>query len=226
MEQTQLRDISPDVLRFMMTWLEDDDILSACMVDRNFNQRVCNDQYWINKIKEKHGFSSDEIERLRGDNSYLSFYVMMNRFAALGRNLESATREAVRLGDTEMAKFGVRLGASRELVLIRGIRDLRDMYPDLLVRDFFRVCQARMGMGVISPAYRDLFADKIILGFPYKGQEILFVCLKDGYFPALKPNRNLPNKDIFPMIPCCFSMSAFDTFSKNIVWPYKLYNYY
>ena len=223
MEQTQLRDISPDVLRFMMTWLEDEDILSACMVDKNFNQRVCNDQYWINKIKEKHGFSSDEIERLRRGNSYLSFYVMMNRFAALGRNLEYATREAVRLGDTEMAKFGVRLGASRDL-LVMTRNSLRDMYPDLFVQKFFRVCQTRMG--AIDPAYQGLFADKLILGFPYKDQEILFVCLQDGYFPTLKQNRNLPNKDIFPMIPCCYPITAFGSISKNIVWPYKLYNYY
>ena len=222
-----MEQLPPDVLRFMMTWLEDEDILSSCMVDRNFNQRVCNNEYWKRKIIEKHGLNTDEIERLRGGNSYLSFYVMMNRFAALGPNLTSATREAVRIRDTEMAKFGVRLGASRDLLVITNLISLREVYPDLFVPNFARFCQTRgRGMGIIDPAYVGLFADTIILGFPYKGQEILFVCLNDRFFPALKQNSILPNRDEFPMLPCCFSMSAFNEVSKNIKWPYQLYNTY
>ena len=73
----QLKDIPQDVLLVMMQNLEgqDDSALAAlCMVDKNFNQRICGDEYWYGVLKRRLGLSREYVDFVRGNNSLPALY--------------------------------------------------------------------------------------------------------------------------------------------------------
>ena len=69
------------------------------MVDKNFNKRVCNDTFWINKIVNRFGLSINEINVNRGNNSYAAYYFnvadWINTFggSSFGTLLRKASKE-------------------------------------------------------------------------------------------------------------------------------------
>ena len=73
----QLEDIPRDVLRLMMQNLEgqDDAALAAlCMVDKNFNHRVCGDEYWYGVLSRRLGLSREYVDLIRGNNGLPALY--------------------------------------------------------------------------------------------------------------------------------------------------------
>ena len=67
--------VSPDVMRSILnSYLDDDDLATMCMLNHRFNERICNSNFWRNKIMERFGLSREEIERYRGGNTYWSYY--------------------------------------------------------------------------------------------------------------------------------------------------------
>lgn len=86
--------------------------------------------------------------------------------------------------------------------------DLQEMAPDLFVPNYSKRCACENQPKIIEDKEELEYwqqQGKSILSFPNKNPKYWFVCPKEnrGYI-GVKENRDLPNKDLYPYIPCCF----------------------
>jgi hypothetical protein len=92
------------------------------------------------------------------------------------------------------------------------IQQLRSVAPDLFVENYARRCQEKLQPIIISPDEIDQWkerrpgtdAERQIMAFPKDNPQWYFVCPDDKFpYPGVKYNKNLPNKNQYPYIPCC-----------------------
>lgn len=95
------------------------------------------------------------------------------------------------------------------------IRNLRDLAPDLFVLKYAKECQHKRQPIIIDPSEVDDWKEKRIpktqkerqvMPFPKNDPKWLITCPDDARpYPGVKENIKLPNKDIYPYVPCCFT---------------------
>ena len=71
MAQPQL---PPEVTRMIFEYADDEELAKLCMLNKDFNQRVCNSNFWLSKIIDRFGLSPEEIQRFRGNNTLWAYY--------------------------------------------------------------------------------------------------------------------------------------------------------
>ena len=49
------------------------------MIDKNFNKRICNNDFWLNKIRQRFGLSKEYIDLSRNKNTYWAYYNYLAR---------------------------------------------------------------------------------------------------------------------------------------------------
>jgi hypothetical protein len=91
---------------------------------------------------------------------------------------------------------------------------LQDQAPDLFVLGYARRCQCPVQPIIVSDeeaaAWRQrrvgpTMAERQVMPFPKDNPRWNFVCPDDNNpYPGVKLNHDLPNRDIFPYVPCCF----------------------
>ena len=94
------------------------------------------------------------------------------------------------------------------------IKKLQEQAPDLFVLGYPRRCQCPLQPIIIDPDEIEAWKQKRfvatgqerhVMPFPKDNPKWYFVCPDDDNpYPGVKINRDLPNKDIYPYIPCCF----------------------
>ncbi len=62
------------VAALTLGYLDDETLYQACVVNKKFAHRVCNNVMWVNKIMQRTGMSRQEMDLYRGNNNYWAFY--------------------------------------------------------------------------------------------------------------------------------------------------------
>jgi ankyrin repeat protein len=68
-----------DAIRLTFDYLDDESLAYACMLNKYFNAKICNDYYWLNKISNKYHLSRDIIDKYRKNNTYWAYYYELSR---------------------------------------------------------------------------------------------------------------------------------------------------
>lgn len=94
------------------------------------------------------------------------------------------------------------------------IKRLQEQAPDLFVLNYARRCQCPLQPIIIEPNEFDAWKnrrigatqqERQIMPYPKDNPRWNFVCPDDNNpYPGVKLNHDLPNRDKFPYIPCCF----------------------
>ncbi len=71
--------LPPEVTRMIFEYADDEELAKLCMLSKNFNQKVCNSSFWVNKIMSRFGLSSEDIKRFKGNNTLWSYYNHLSR---------------------------------------------------------------------------------------------------------------------------------------------------
>lgn len=105
------------------------------------------------------------------------------------------------------------------------LEKLRDIAPDLFILDYPGKCQHKLQPVIIDPSESDEWKEKRfgenqeerqVMPFPKDDPKWLFACPDDkNPYPGVKINKDLPNKDIYPYIPCCFKKDQIDPSSNS-----------
>jgi len=67
-----------DLLRLTYEYLDDASLAHACMINSSFSRKICNNNFWINKIINKYSLSIEEIDKYKGNNTYWSYYLFLS----------------------------------------------------------------------------------------------------------------------------------------------------
>ena len=71
---TSIKDLPDDVTRSILFLLDDTDLIKACSLNENFSKKICNDNFWLNKIINRFGLSGEEVKRYSKGMTYLDYY--------------------------------------------------------------------------------------------------------------------------------------------------------
>ena len=74
----------PDVTKYMLTYLDDEDLFKVCDTDPKFTA-LCNDYFWINRIRERYGLDINDLKTVSIRSShgeYKEYYKRLNNFVA------------------------------------------------------------------------------------------------------------------------------------------------
>jgi hypothetical protein len=104
---------------------------------------------------------------------------------------------------------------------------LKEAAPDLFVNGYARKCQRAVQPLAIQASeipewegkqfiHKEVLKKRQVMQFPPKEPKWVFVCPTDAApFPGVKINKDLPNKDIYPCVPCCFKENQMDPTVKS-----------
>lgn len=91
---------------------------------------------------------------------------------------------------------------------------LQEQAPDLFVLNYARRCQCPLQPIIVNEeeaaAWRQrrvgpTMAERQVMPYPKDNPRWNFVCPDDNNpYPGVKVNNDLPNRDIYPYVPCCF----------------------
>lgn len=114
------------------------------------------------------------------------------------------------------------------------ITNLKKMAPDIVVKNYARLCQKQQHPKVIFQneipnwqaktfTINNITYNRQIMAYPFgigEKPKYLFVCPNDNYpFPGVSKNTNLSNRKLYPYIPCCYTKNHIDDLSSK----YNLY---
>ena len=103
------------------------------------------------------------------------------------------------------------------------IERLKETAPDLFVNGYARKCQCIFQpISVLSDEieswqnktfmYKENIRQRQVMAFPPDNPRWNFVCPNDSApFPGVKMNKDLPNKELYPCVPCCFKDDQLDS---------------
>ena len=107
-----------EVAHLILGYLDDISLASACSVNRDIRYRVCNNDYWIQKIREKYGLELDDFV-LEPDQSYAAYYFELHSTFQL-RDPTQALKYFSRHGGLDVVKASIFLGADIEASMFYG----------------------------------------------------------------------------------------------------------
>jgi len=109
-----IEQLPADVLRLTYGHLDDADLARACLVNKDFNEKLCNSKAWIRRILDDFPLTLDEINKYRGNNNYASYYLNLKKNTKFPPKYEMMTY--VRKNRPDLVLIALRLG---EVDLIR-----------------------------------------------------------------------------------------------------------
>ena len=140
-----------------------------------------------------------------------AYYNLLPELAALGPLLSQRKRRVV-VSEPTILELTKKPTVNRRVNA--KIRRLQEQAPDLFVLNYARRCQCPLQPIIIEPNEVDAWRQKRIgpalkerqiMPFPKDNPRWNFVCPDDDNpYPGVKLNHDLPNRDKFPYIPCCF----------------------
>lgn len=71
--------IPPDILQLTLTYLDDDDLKSFCYANKYINSTVCNNDMWLNRIRDNFGLEKEIVDQYRDSNNYAAYYFNMSK---------------------------------------------------------------------------------------------------------------------------------------------------
>lgn len=103
------------------------------------------------------------------------------------------------------------------------IKVLQEYAPDLFVKNYARKCQGGQQPTIIN-ADEIEYWENLPIGdtsdyhqvmvfpkSPEEGQQFNYICTNEQFpYPGVKINKELPNRDKYPYIPCCFKTNQID----------------
>jgi len=63
-----------ELTRMVYEYLDDEDLAKTCMLNKNFSEKVCNNEFWIKKIMDRYGLTPEEIREFKGNNTLWAYY--------------------------------------------------------------------------------------------------------------------------------------------------------
>ena len=69
-----------DVLRLTLGHLDDEDLAKACVLNKEFSNKICNNNFWINKIYNRFDLLKDQMDLYKGENTYWAYYNYLSDF--------------------------------------------------------------------------------------------------------------------------------------------------
>lgn len=80
-----MESIPKDVLQLTLGHLDDEDLAITCMLNKNFSNKICNDNFWRNRIisrfsSEKFKLTPKIIDKYKGNNTYWAYYNYLSNF--------------------------------------------------------------------------------------------------------------------------------------------------
>jgi len=78
-EILEFEKLPKDILQLLISKLDDEHLAVMCMIDKNFNKRICNNDFWLNKIRQRFGLSKEYIDLSRNKNTYWAYYNYLAR---------------------------------------------------------------------------------------------------------------------------------------------------
>jgi len=142
---------------------------------------------------------------------YETYQLFLPELAALGPLLAQRKRRVVTTEPT-ILKLTKKPTVTRRLNA--KIRRLQEQAPELFVLNYARRCQCPLQPIIVEPEEIEAWKqrrvgpalqERQIMPFPKDNPRWNFVCPDDNNpYPGVKINNDLPNKDQFPYIVCCF----------------------
>lgn len=91
-----MESLPSDVLRHVLNFLGDDEITNACIINKNFSEKICNNMFWVNKIVNKYKLTREEIDTYASAISFGTYKPVGINYAAyylyLTKTLEDLKR--------------------------------------------------------------------------------------------------------------------------------------
>ena len=104
-----MESVPPDVLRLTLGYLDDENLANACMVNKNFSDKVCNANFWLSKIINRFGLSNELINENIGNNSYWAYYFYLAKQA--DRAPDNILRKGIIDNRSDLIFIGLNMGA-------------------------------------------------------------------------------------------------------------------
>jgi len=109
-QQEYIENVPADILRLTYDYLDDPELARACLVNKDFNKKLCNSKLWIQKIIQKFGLTSKQIDKYKGNNTYISYYLYLNKHQQM--TPQEQLLEGAKNGRADLAIIALKRGAN------------------------------------------------------------------------------------------------------------------
>ena len=167
-----------------------------------------------------------QAESLDTANQFVKIFSRLMRYYKAEKDnverLYSAFVPELTQATTREIKITVKQATGKKGAGDSKIERLKEVAPDLFVNGYARKCQCSMQPIAIPPdeiqawqnhtfLYKETQKQRQVMPFPPDNPQWYFVCPSDSTpYPGVKLNEVLPNKDIYPCLPCCFKDDQMD----------------
>lgn len=110
-QENYIQQLPADVLELTYGYLDDVDLMKACLVNKDFNRKLCNNKAWVRKIMDKYQLSSEEIDRYKRDNTYGAYYMRLNEMVK-EYSPDALLIMSIGLNRPELTLIGLRRGGN------------------------------------------------------------------------------------------------------------------
>ena len=76
-----MNDLPVDIKRLVYEYADDEELAKLCMLNKNFSEKVCNSNFWINRISSRFGIPIEEIREFKGKNTLWAYYKHLSELA-------------------------------------------------------------------------------------------------------------------------------------------------
>ena len=106
-----MNNFPPNIIRYIYDFLDDEDLAGACVVNKEFSEKICNNIFWLNKIIKKYPFlTKNDIDSSRGKNTYWAYYLNISSLED-GFNPDGVLFAGVDLNRIDLIKISMNRGA-------------------------------------------------------------------------------------------------------------------
>ena len=100
-----LSDVPNDVTRSVLYLLDDESLLTMCSLNENFNKGICNDVFWINKIRSKFPLTTEDIRKYSVWGGIMNYY--FNLQEELSGDVNLMMKDAAKRGRLDLIKIAL-----------------------------------------------------------------------------------------------------------------------
>ncbi len=87
--------LPPELTRMIYEYADDEELAKLCMLNKNFNKKVCNSGFWAKKIIDRFGLTPEEIRLYKGSNTTWAYYKHLSELYKNGYNESIAMMERI-----------------------------------------------------------------------------------------------------------------------------------
>lgn len=184
-----------DVIQIILGYLDEQELAEACLLNSDFSKRICNNTFWINKIKQRFNMDLDMINKYKKNNTYWSYYLNLSRWINeySSDELLSAASKHDRY---DLINIALDRGANWQYIAqkqspAQNYTKLRELAPEVFGGNYTRSCQSRYQPIILNPEQvellkdRNLLDDEKIMKHSYH-DETLYITCEPGSIPFYK----------------------------------------